>query len=173
MKLFNLFHQYFFSKILLAESVIFELFNYQFYVEITGPACGSVDQLKEMISSGMNIARLNFSHGSHEVYLHNFNLSSFFRKNYSSSFLNAYAIVTNFFPPQVSKIFLQYHASTIKNIREAVQSFHQKPLIAIALDTKGPEIRTGLINGVSLKFLINWQVATEPYLYYSYKFERN
>ncbi len=67
-----------------------------------GPASESVETLKKMIHAGMNVARLNFSHGSHEE-----------------------------------------HAARINSIRQAAAETGTH--IAILLDTKGPEIRTGTL----------------------------
>jgi len=75
-----------------------------------GPASREPATLLQLIESGMSIARMNFSHGSHE-----------------------------------------YHAQTIANCRLASDMYREKHganvNLAIALDTKGPEIRTGLLLG--------------------------
>jgi len=65
-----------------------------------GPASDNVPTLSALMKAGLNIARLNFSHGSYES-----------------------------------------HTKTVNNVREAAKQSGR--LIALALDTKGPEIRTG------------------------------
>ncbi|WP_077327439.1 pyruvate kinase [Virgibacillus siamensis] len=73
-----------------------------------GPASESIDTLEQLIESGMNVARLNFSHGDYEE-----------------------------------------HGRRIENIRKAAEKAGQT--VAILLDTKGPEIRTGsFVNGEAM-----------------------
>ncbi|HAA47480.1 MAG TPA: pyruvate kinase [Synergistaceae bacterium] len=69
-----------------------------------GPACEKQETLKEMVLSGMDVARLNFSHGTHET-----------------------------------------HGRHLENIRSLEKSLDRP--IAAMIDTKGPEIRTGLLAG--------------------------
>ncbi|NOU92345.1 pyruvate kinase [Paenibacillus sp. LMG 31456] len=65
-----------------------------------GPVSESLDMFKKLIDAGMNVARLNFSHGDFEE-----------------------------------------HGNRIKNVRQASKELNK--IVAILLDTKGPEIRTG------------------------------
>lgn len=66
-----------------------------------GPKTNSPEVLVNLRKAGLNIVRMNFSHGSYE-----------------------------------------YHQSVIDNARKSEELYPGRPL-AIALDTKGPEIRTG------------------------------
>src|SRR6202012_1750955 len=66
-----------------------------------GPKTNSVEKINGLRKHGLNVVRMNFSHGSYE-----------------------------------------YHQSVIDNAREAERVMPGRQ-IAIALDTKGPEIRTG------------------------------
>ncbi|MFG6116602.1 pyruvate kinase [Halobacillus sp. MO56] len=77
-------------------------------VSTIGPASEQVETLTKLIEAGLNVARLNFSHGDFEE-----------------------------------------HGQRIKNIREAAEKTNKN--IAILLDTKGPEIRTGVMQGGGVK----------------------
>ncbi|RYP81600.1 hypothetical protein DL769_001928 [Monosporascus sp. CRB-8-3] len=70
-----------------------------------GPKTNSVEAINKLRAAGLNVVRMNFSHGSYE-----------------------------------------YHQSVIDNAR-AAEKTQKGRQVAIALDTKGPEIRTGNTKG--------------------------
>lgn len=69
-----------------------------------GPAVTSLEKILQLIDAGMNVARINFSHGTQEE-----------------------------------------HAKVIQTLKKAREI--RKASLAIMLDTKGPEIRVGLVKG--------------------------
>lgn len=87
-----------------------------------GPATEDDDVLREMMRAGMSVARLNFSHGTHD-----------------------------------------YHRHNIERVRRIAQELGVS--IAIMVDTKGPEIRTGLtVNHEDIELAVGSSVTitTEP-----------
>ncbi|KAK3807634.1 MAG: pyruvate kinase [Benniella sp.] len=104
-----------------------------------GPKTNSVEMISKLRDAGMNIVRMNFSHGSYE-----------------------------------------YHQSVIDNTRQSCREHPGRP-VGIALDTKGPEIRTGLMKddveipisaGHKMIFSTNDQYAesgTAEVMYIDYK----
>ncbi len=92
-----------------------------------GPGTESYEMLKSLAANGMNIARLNMSHGDHD-----------------------------------------WHGQAIHHIKRLNRK--ENYAIAILLDTKGPEIRTGDVNldlnlkvGDRLTFTIRKEAVLEPY----------
>ncbi len=85
-----------------------------------GPAVNTYPKIRELIDAGMNVARLNFSHGTYEQ-----------------------------------------HQATIEILKQARQDA-DVPL-PIMLDTKGPEVRLGVIKGgtVLLKAGQTWLLTSE------------
>jgi len=79
-------------------------------VATIGPACGSLDRLVAMIRAGMNVARLNLSHGT-----------------------------------------LAAHEQQIRVLRQASEQLGTN--IAIMIDTRGIEIRTGLLADEKVELL--------------------
>ncbi len=72
-----------------------------------GPACDHIDTLKEMVEAGMNVARLNLSHGD-----------------------------------------VQSHSRTLERVRQA--ALEMEVAVAVMVDTRGREIRTGRLNADSV-----------------------
>lgn len=88
-----------------------------------GPASEKKEIFTELVKNGLNVARLNFSHGDHEEHLRRINV--------------------------------------VKEVRAELG----EP-VAILLDTKGPEIRTGKfgVEAVELQEGQMFTLTTEPYL---------
>jgi pyruvate kinase len=82
-----------------------------------GPSTEDEDVLRELIKSGMNVARFNFSHGSHE-----------------------------------------YHKAGMARVRKVADELGAT--VAILLDTKGPEVRTGLLKDGKPVTLVTDQQVT-------------
>jgi len=92
-----------------------------------GPKTNSVEKLNELRRAGVNIVRMNFSHGEYE-----------------------------------------YHQSVIDNTRAAVAADPEGRPVAIALDTKGPEIRTGLMkDGIDIPIKAGHEFTVTNDLKYS------
>eukprot|EP00300_Choanocystis_sp_HF-7_P036458 c52305_g1_i1.p1 GENE.c52305_g1_i1~~c52305_g1_i1.p1 ORF type:complete len:521 (+),score=133.48 c52305_g1_i1:1-1563(+) len=79
-----------------------------------GPSSRSVEMLTKLRQAGMNIVRMNFSHGDYE-----------------------------------------FHAQTIAMTRQSVAEWESHRPVAIALDTKGPEVRTGVVPTGEVELIVD------------------
>ena len=52
-------------------------------VATVGPACSSYEKLLELVQAGVNVFRLNFSHGTHEDHLKVINHINYINEKYN------------------------------------------------------------------------------------------
>ncbi len=83
-------------------------FRHTKIIATVGPACNDVEILRQMIEAGMNVARLNLSHGTYAQ-----------------------------------------HGETIERVRRAAEAAGSR--VAIMIDTRGIEIRTGPLSASSVE----------------------
>jgi len=84
-----------------------------------GPGSDNVEIMGKLMTAGLDVARFNFSHGSHE-----------------------------------------YHGKLMNRLRTAAKN--QGRFVALALDTKGPEIRTGTFPEEEVKLVKDAKVVLTP-----------
>lgn len=121
-----------------------------------GPACSTHETLGALVDAGLNVARLNFSHGSHESHLEMLNL---FRYRVIVFFAQTATTVYIVWAPGLNvtpsgcpweamnanrfSVGRQYNLS-ICYCRSTCDA--KAKLRAVLLDTKGPEIRTAMLH---------------------------
>eukprot|EP00466_Bigelowiella_natans_P009652 jgi/Bigna1/90946/estExt_fgenesh1_pg.C_830072 len=91
-----------------------------------GPGSDNVEIMGKLMTAGLDVARFNFSHGSHE-----------------------------------------YHGKLMNRLRTAAKN--QGRFVALALDTKGPEIRTGTFPEEEVKLVKDAKVVLTPDDAYQHK----
>ena len=124
-----------------------------------GPACWDVEQLETLIDAGMDVARFNFSHGDHKGH---------------GAVLERVRQAAKNKQRNVGKFRLQFSRlldkeTTLHFLSPNVLYFiSSKSILAILLDTKGPEIRSGFFKeGVSKVDLVKGEqiILTSEYTY--------
>lgn len=86
-----------------------------------GPSCWSSEKLEQLVDHGMNVARFNFSHGDHKIHLDTLKRL----REVVATRPGAYVAVM---------------------LGKSLPTFHLSHKMDVHLDTKGPEIRTGVVD---------------------------
>jgi pyruvate kinase len=107
-----------------------------------GPACEDKNTLVDMVHSGMDVARLNFSHGDHPTHEHYLNLIREINEEYNTNI----AILQDLQGPKIrmGEVYEPYHIKSgdIITFRSDI-SERNEDLLPIVYDTFAQDVRPG------------------------------